>query len=125
MERTEKQLTIDDYIDNYPPEIQERLKKMRRLTKEIVPDAEEKISWGMPSFMKNGYVLQFAVQKKHIGLYPGPEAVEAFREKLAGYKTTMGGIQLPFDKPVPYELIGEIIRFNSEKNNEKTASKKK
>lgn len=114
---------VDEYISQYPPEIKERLLKMKSLVLKIVPDAEEKISWQMPSFLKNGYVLQFAVQKKHIGLYPGPEAIEVFKEKLADYKTTKGGVQLPFDKPMPYEIIEEIIHFNSEKNNAKAAAK--
>ena len=71
----------------------------------------QKISWSMPTYWKNRNLIQFAAAKKHIGLYPGPAAVEAFADRLQGYKTSKGTIQLPYDKPLPLDLISEIAAW--------------
>ncbi|WP_297981601.1 DUF1801 domain-containing protein, partial [uncultured Oscillibacter sp.] len=74
------------------------------------------ISWSMPTYWKGCNLIQFAAFKKHIGLYPGPEAVEVFTEQLAKYKTSKGTIQLPYSKPLPLELITEIAKWCGENN---------
>ena len=76
-----------------------------------IPEAKEKISWSMPTYWKGRNLIQFAAFKRHIGLYPGPEAVEVFADKLTDYKTSKGAIQLPYSKPLPLELIGEIAKW--------------
>ena len=83
-----------------------------------LPEAKEKISWSMPTYWKGRNLIQFAAFKKHIGLYPGPEAVEAFADRLTDYKTSKGTIQIPYSKPLPLELIGEIAAW-CEKNYQK------
>lgn len=108
--------SIDEYIGRYPVEIQEVLTHLRTIVHEAAPDVQEKMSWGIPTFVLNGNLVHFAVNKHHIGLYPGPRAVEAFGEKLAGYKTTKGTIQFPLRAPIPYDLVQEIVEFCVNRN---------
>lgn len=102
---------IDQYIMQFPSEVQEKMREIRTLVHEIAPDAKEKLSWGMPTFTLGKVLIQFAGHKNHIGFYPFPETIVAFREKLTPYKTSKGGIQFPYDKPLPIDLIKEIIAF--------------
>ena len=103
--------TIDAYIAAQPEEARQYLKAVRSAIRQVLPEAEEKISWSMPTFWNKHNIIQFAGFKKHIGLYPGPEAVETFAERLKGYKTSKGTIQLPYDKPLPLALMGDIARW--------------
>ncbi len=103
---------IDNYIKSFPTEVQERLNAMRDLIRELAPEATERICMRMPTYDLNGkWLVHFAGYEKHIGFYPQPEGIVAFKEKLAGYKTTKGAIQLPLNKPLPIELIREIVAF--------------
>lgn len=104
--------TVDEYIANYEGEARDRMEKLRALILECSPDISEKISWGMATFVLNGNLIHFAGHKKHLGLYPGAEGVEAFMQKIEGkFKYSKGAIQLPYDKPMPYDLIREIVMF--------------
>ena len=82
----------------------------------VLPEAEERISWSMPTFWKGRNIIHFAAAKNHIGLYPGPEAVEMFADRLSGYKTSKGAIQFPNNKELPLELIAEIALWSYKKN---------
>lgn len=104
-------LTIEEYITGQPKEVQTFLRQVNSAIKAALPDAREKISWSMPTYWKKHNLIQFAAFKKHIGLYPGPEAVEVFADRLKEYKTSKGTIQLPYDKPMPLELIADIARW--------------
>ena len=106
--------TIDAYISRYDEDIQAILQEFRRVIKEAAPDATEKISYQMPTFYLNGNLVHFAVQKNHIGFYPAPSGVAAFKEELTDYKTSKGAIQFPLTKPIPYELVRRIVRFRVE-----------
>ncbi|WP_107994793.1 iron chaperone [Trichococcus paludicola] len=106
--------TIDAYISRYDEDIRAILQEFRRLIKEEAPDATEKISYQMPTFYLNGNLVHFAVQKNHIGFYPAPSGVAAFKEELTDYKTSKGAIQFPLTKPIPYELVRRIVRFRVE-----------
>ena len=108
--------SIDEYILTYSPDIQEILIKLRRIIKEAAPEAEEKISWGMPTFVLHGNLVHFAVCKNHIGFYPGSSGVETFMEELSEYKSTKGSIHLPLNNPLPSELISKIVRFRVAEN---------
>ena len=108
--------TIDEYIAGQPEKCQPYLNEVREAIRTAIPEAEEKISWSMPTFRKKRNLIQFACFQKHIGLYPGPEAVEAFREQLSEYKTSKGTIHLPYDKPLPVELIKSIAKWCYETN---------
>lgn len=104
--------TIDDYIALQPPSVQARLQAIRSLLLSIAPTATEKISYGIPTLALRKNVFHFAAFKSHIGLYPGSAAIEVFAPRLTGYKTSKGTIQVPFDQELPFELIGELLRFN-------------
>lgn len=108
--------TINEYIAQYPPEIQEKLNEMRAVIVKAAPEAKEKISWGMATFTLNGNLVHFAGQKHHVGFYPGVSGVENFKDKLAEYKTSKGAIQFPYSKPLPLKLIDEIVRFRVKEN---------
>ena len=108
--------TIDEYIAQFPPEVQEKLQALRRCVREAAPEAVEKISWAMPTFYLRGNLVHFACFKRHIGLYPGVSAIEAFLPELGGYKTSKGAIQFPLEKPLPLELVGRIVRFRVAEN---------
>lgn len=111
--------TIDEYIVQFPPELQERMQALRAVIKETAPDAAEKISWQMPTFYLNGNLVHFAAHKNHIGLYPGPSGVENFQDKLSGYHNSKGAVQFPNDQPLPFELIKEIVAFRVLENTKK------
>lgn len=103
---------IDEYIANFPGEVQERLQKMRAAIRKAAPDAEEAIKYGIPTFVWKRNLIHFAAYKNHIGLYPGAKAIESFKDELGKYKLAKGTIQLPLDKPVPIGLITKITKFN-------------
>ena len=84
--------------------------KVRQALREALPDAEERISWSMPTYWKEHNIIHFAAAKKHIGLYPGPEAIEAFREELSAYATDKGTIRIPYGK-VDTALIKRIAAW--------------
>jgi uncharacterized protein YdhG (YjbR/CyaY superfamily) len=105
--------TVDEYIAVCPPEALERLTALRRVISEAVPEATEKISYGMPTFVLNGNLIHYAAHAHHIGVYPMPSGVEEFREELSSYQTAKGSVQFPLDRPMPYELIVRIVRFRA------------
>ena len=107
----EKAKTIDEYIAAQPEDIQSYLTAVRIAIQKVLPEAEERISWGMPTYWKGHNIIHFAAHKKHLGLYAGTEAVVAFQERLNGYKTSKGAIQFPYAKPLPLDLIEEIAKW--------------
>lgn len=108
---------IDDYIAAQPSQVRPLLKSIRETIRAAAPDAIEKISWRMPTFWQGENLVHFAAFKKHIGLYPGAEAVEAFAGRLTGYKTSKGAIQLRLNKPIDLDLIADIVRWRVENLN--------
>ena len=115
--------TIDEYILQFPPEVQEILEKLREVVKEAAPEAEEKISYQMPAFYLHGNLVHFAAHKNHIGFYPTPNGIDAFKNNLSEYKGAKGSVQFPLERPIPYELISEIVKFRVAEN-QKTANGK-
>jgi uncharacterized protein YdhG (YjbR/CyaY superfamily) len=103
--------TVDEYIAAQPAEVQPLLQSVRKTIRAAAPNAVEKISWRMPTFWQGENLIHFAAFKRHIGLYPGGEAVEAFTGRLACYTTSKGAIQLPFGKPIDFDLIADIVRW--------------
>lgn len=99
---------IDDYIAMQPETYRPYLVRIRQTIAAALPEAKEKISWSMPTFWDKHNIIQFAAAQKHIGLFPGPEAVEAFAEELKDYSTSKGTIRLPYDKPLNEDLIARI-----------------
>lgn len=113
MDKTEQ--TVDAYIAAFEPDRRDILEKIRRVIKGAAPDAQERISWAMPTYWQGENLVHFANQKNHIGFYPSPEAIDFFADRLEGYKTTKGGVQLPVSTPIPYDLIADITRWRVEK----------
>ncbi len=102
--------TIDEYIRTFPEEVQAELEKMKKAIQEAAPEATEAIRYQMPTFRLNGKnLVYFAAFKNHIGFYPVPSGIEAFKKELSIYKQGKGSVQFPLDKPVPYELVKKIV----------------
>ena len=117
--------SIDEYIAQFPGEIQAIMQSVRKTIKEAAPQASEKISWQMPTFYLHGNLVHFAGQKNHLGFYPGASGVEHFLGELAEYKTSKGAIQFPYKKPLPHELIQRIVKFRVQENEAWAAEKAK
>ena len=117
--------SIDDYISKFPPEIQEILSTIRKVIKEAAPEAKEKISYQMPTFELHGNLVHYAAFKNHIGFYPTPNGIDAFKEELSGYKGAKGSIQFPINQPMPYELISKIVKYRVAENIQKAENKRK
>ncbi len=110
-------MTISDFIALQADDrIREILEEVYRTIREAIPEAEECISWNMPTFKntKGKNVIHFAPAKKHLGIYPGPEAIVAYANELEGYVTSKGAIQFPYNKEIPYGLIARIARWGYE-----------
>ncbi|MDL2234602.1 DUF1905 domain-containing protein [Christensenellaceae bacterium OttesenSCG-928-L17] len=111
--------TVDDYIAALSPERQAILRKIRQVIQEAAPNAQERTSWGMPTYWQGENLVHFSDAKHHVGFHPSPEAIVAFADKLTGYKTSKGTVQFPYSTPVPYDLIAEITRWRVVKAQEK------
>lgn len=122
--KTATPMNIDEYIAGFPPEVQKILQKIRGIIKDAAPDAEEAMKYQIPTFVLNGNLVHFAGFQKHIGFYPTPSAIEAFRGELAGYESAKGSVQFPHDKPVPFTLIRRMVEFRVKQTREKLAAKK-
>ncbi|MAT97106.1 MAG: hypothetical protein CL608_08190 [Anaerolineaceae bacterium] len=117
--------SIDDYIANFPEAVQAKLQEMRVTIRKAAPEAQEAISYGMPTFKLNGNLVHFAAFKNHIGFYPVPSGIEAFQEELSVYKQGKGSVQFPLDQPLPLELVSRIAKFRVAENLEKAEAKAK
>jgi uncharacterized protein YdhG (YjbR/CyaY superfamily) len=115
---------IDEYIADFPKDVQKLLQQLRSTIKKAAPKAEEKIAYGIPTFTLNGNLVHFGAYKTHIGFYPAPSGLEAFEKELAPYVTGKGTAQFPLDKPLPLDLITQIVKFRVMKNLEKSKGKK-
>lgn len=111
--------TIDEYITTFPENVQKILKKLREVIKTAAPEAEEKISYQMPTFTLKGNLVYFAAFKNHIGLYPTPSGTKAFEKELSIYKSGKGSVRFPINEPLPLELISKIVKFRVKENLEK------
>jgi uncharacterized protein YdhG (YjbR/CyaY superfamily) len=119
---TDKKLftTIDEYISTFPDDIQAILEKMRQAIQRAAPDTKETMSYGIPTFDLNGkHVVFFAGWKHYISLYPLPAGDEAFQQEIAHYKRAKGSIQFPLDKPIPYDLVEQIVTLLMKEKPEK------
>ncbi len=108
--------TIDEYIAQFPEDIQTILKKIRMIIQNEAPDATEAISYQMPTFKLNGNLVHFAAYKNHIGFYPNPSGITPFNEELKNYKTSKGAIQFQLNEPIPYVLIEKIVKYRVKEN---------
>jgi uncharacterized protein YdhG (YjbR/CyaY superfamily) len=110
---------IEAYIAGFPAEVQEALRSIRATILAEAPQAEERISYGMPGFYLNGPLVYFGAFTRHIGFYPNPSGITAFQEELAKYPSSKGGVRFALDKPMPLDLIARIVRFRVTENTQK------
>ena len=113
----------DEYILNFPAEVQVILEKVRSTIQKAAPEAKEKINYGIPTFTLNGNLVHFAAFKNHIGFYPTPSGITAFRKELSSYENAKGSVKFPIDEAIPYDLITEIVKFRVRENIGKTKKK--
>ncbi|HET6892348.1 MAG TPA: DUF1801 domain-containing protein, partial [Pyrinomonadaceae bacterium] len=117
---------IDDYIASFPEDVQKILKKVRTTIRQTAPDAEETISYQIPTFkLKGTYLIYFAGFKNHISLYPAPRGAEEFKEVLSAYEGGKGTVQFPLNQPIPYDLRKRIVKFKVKENQAKAKTKGK
>lgn len=110
----DKPTTVDQYIATFPAEVQEVMQQVRSTIKGSAPQAEERISYGMPGYYLNGPLVYFAGYKNHIGFYATPNGHEAFAEELSKYKQGKGSVQFPLNEAMPLDLIKRIVAFRVE-----------
>ncbi|MDL2288105.1 DUF1801 domain-containing protein [Oscillospiraceae bacterium OttesenSCG-928-F05] len=102
---------MDAYIASAAPERREILSKLRQVIKKAAPHAEERTSWGMPTYWQGENLVHFSDAKHHVGFHPSPEAISAFADQLEGYSKSKGTVQFPYAEPIPYDLIEDITRW--------------
>jgi len=117
--------TIDEYIADFPPDVQAILKKLRATIRKAAPNAEEAMKYRLPTFVLNGNLVHFGAFKKHIGFYATPTGNEKFQKELSVYEGAKGSVQFPLDKPIPYDLVSRMVKFRVKENLEKAAAKRK
>ena len=117
--------TIDEYIAAFPPEVQAILRKIRATIKKAAPDAEERISYQMPTFTLNGPLVYFGAFKKHIGLYPPIRGDENLMGEISIYEGEKGNLRFPLDKPIPYALISKIVKVRIRENQGRVGTKQR
>jgi uncharacterized protein YdhG (YjbR/CyaY superfamily) len=107
---------IDEYIASFPNDVQEILEKIRMTIRKAAPDAEETINYQIPTFTLKGNLVHFAAFKEHIGFYPTPTGIEKFKKELSVYEGAKGSVKFPLDQPIPFDLIGKIVKFRVKEN---------
>lgn len=125
MQNNSKPENIDQYIAEFPKEIQKILSEVRTIIQKAAPEASEKMSYAMPTFYLDGNLVHFAAYKHHIGFYPAPSGLKAFEEEISQYKNSKGAVQFPIDQKMPLALITKIVKFRVDENKLKAKSKKK
>jgi uncharacterized protein YdhG (YjbR/CyaY superfamily) len=114
---------IDEYIADFPEDIQKQMQELRATIQKAAPQAEETINYAIPTFTLNGNLVHFAGFKNHIGFYPAPSGIEAFKKDLSVYEGAKGSVQFPLGKALPLALVSRIVKFRVKENLEKAAAK--
>src|SRR5215210_4614894 len=115
--------TMDEYINTFPEDVRHILNELRQTIKEVAPEAEETINYQIPTFTLYGNLVHLAAFKNHIGFYPTPSGMEAFKKELSSYKGAKGSVQFPIDQPLPLSLIRRIVKFRVKENEERKPKK--
>ncbi|MFX1493496.1 MAG: iron chaperone [Promethearchaeota archaeon] len=111
--------SIDEYIGSFSKKVQDILEKLRHIIRKSAPKAEETISYRIPTFKLNGNLVHFAAYKNHIGFYPTPSGIEAFKNELSQYEVSKGSIKFPINKPIPFDLVRKIVEYRVKENSNK------
>lgn len=115
---------ILDYTNTFPVDIKDRLIRIYKTIKKLCPEAEERMTYSMPTFFLGENLVHFTAYKHHIGFYPGPEALVAFESEIQQYKNSKGAVQFPNSEPLPLKLIHDITMYRIKKAKEKSSKKK-
>lgn len=110
---------IDEYIATFPRNVQDILEELRQTIQNSAPDAKEAISYQIPTFKLNGNLVHFAAFKNHIGFYPASSAISKFKKELSHYEVSKGTVRFPINEPIPFDLIGKIVKYRVKENLEK------
>ncbi len=116
---------IDGYIAGFPKDVQATLEKIRLTIRAAAPDAEEKISYQIPTFYLKGNLVHFAGFTNHISFFPTSSGIEKFKRELSAYKGSKGTVRFPLDQPIPFDLITKIVKFRVKENLERAEAKRK
>ncbi len=116
---------IDEYIARFSEDIQRQLSGMRAAIHKAAPQSTETIKYGMPTFEQQGNLVHFAAFKNHIGFYPAPAGIQAFKKELSKYAQSKGTIRFSLDEPLPLSLIARIVKYRVRQNLEKAKIKHK
>jgi uncharacterized protein YdhG (YjbR/CyaY superfamily) len=111
--------TIDEYIATFPKNVQRILEELRQAIRDSAPEAEEAISYQMPTFKLNGNLVHIAAFRNHIGFYPTSSGIEAFKEELSGYEVSKGTVRFPMNKPIPFDLVMKIVSYRVKENSDR------
>jgi uncharacterized protein YdhG (YjbR/CyaY superfamily) len=114
---------IDEYIADFPDDVQRALNRVRKTIRKAAPDAQETISYRIPAFTLEGYLVYFAAWKNHIGFYPASAGITKFKKELSKYQMAKGSVRFPLDEPIPLDLIGRIVKFRAGENLQRAAAK--
>jgi uncharacterized protein YdhG (YjbR/CyaY superfamily) len=125
MAKPRKAMDIDDYISQFPADVQEILQKVRRTISGAAPDAKETISYMMPAFKQHGILVYFAAWERHIGMYPPISGNKAMEKAIARYTGPKGNLQFPLDDPIPYDLIEKLVKLRVKQDSEKAAARRR
>ena len=117
--------TIDQYINGFPDDVRRILNQLRATIRAAAPEASEKISYRMPTYYYNGNLVHFAAHPHHIGFYPTPSGIEAFKDELVDYKGAKGSVQFPIDQPLPLDLIARIVKHRVHENGSRRGTARK
>ena len=120
-----KHATVDEYIAAFPPQVRAILRRIRATIRKAAPRAQERISYGMPSFTQDGTLVYYAAFKNHIGLYPPVRGDAKLRAEVSKYANAKGNLKFPLDDPIPYALIGRIVKARARENREIADARKK
>lgn len=115
---------VDAYIAGFPPAVRAILRKIRATVRKAAPGATEKIGWGMPAYAQDGMLVFFAAFERHVSFFPGPKGIEKFKKELAPFGTSKGTVRFPLGMPMPYGLIGRIVKFRVKENRARAEAKR-
>jgi uncharacterized protein YdhG (YjbR/CyaY superfamily) len=117
--------TIDEYIETFESKIRKTLNEIRTFIKNEVPEATEKISYGIPTFFLNGNLIHFAAFKDHYSFFPSSSGIDVLEKELAPYRTGKGTLSFSLDQPIPWEVIQKVVQFRVKENLNKSKNKRR
>jgi len=115
---------VDEYISRFPPQVQAILQQVRLTVATAAPEAEEAISYGMPAFRLHGALVYFAAFRNHLGFYPPVRATGALARAVAAYAGPKGNLKFPLDEPIPFDVIGAVVKRRVRDNRAKAAARR-